>query len=106
MSNRNEHPPTNGGNRQRAESSPGVRGLGASVVALVIAIAALFVLALATRTETPDVRESNAPATRATRSAGQAGTSAQLRAIRRERNALIDLSLATRLAALKACRWS
>lgn len=100
MSNRDEHEPT-GGDRQGAQNSRAVRGPGASVVALLIAIGALLVLALATRTETPDVREPNVAATGVGPSAGQAGTPAQLRANRRERNALIDVSLATRLAALK-----
>jgi cytochrome c biogenesis protein CcmG, thiol:disulfide interchange protein DsbE len=101
MSNRNEHEPTDAGDGRGAANSRGVRGLGASVVALLIAIAALIVLALATRTDTPDVRESNGAATAAGRSAGQAGTPAQIQANRRERNALIDARLATRLAALK-----
>jgi thiol-disulfide isomerase/thioredoxin len=55
------------------------------------------VLALATRTDTPDVRGPNRPATAADRSAARA----QLEASRRERNRLNDASLATRLAALK-----
>jgi thiol-disulfide isomerase/thioredoxin len=100
MSSRDEHEPT-GSDRQGAQNSRAVRGPGASVVALLIAIAALLVLALATRTDTPDVRGSNATPTSAEPGAGQADTPAQLRANRRERNALIDVSLATRLAALK-----
>lgn len=101
MSNRNEHQPSDGRDGRGAANTRGVRGLGATVVALLITIAALIVLALATRTDTPDVRESNGAAAAAGRSAGRAGTPAQLQANRRERNALIDTSLATRLAALK-----
>lgn len=61
VSNRDEHEPTDGGDKQGAQRSRRARGLGASVVALLIAIAALLVLALATQTETPDVRDPTGP---------------------------------------------
>jgi thiol-disulfide isomerase/thioredoxin len=93
MSNHNENESPGG-----AESSRGVRGLGVSVLALLVAIAALIVLALATRSDTPAVREPDGAISAAS---GQGRTAAQIRASRREGNALVETSLAAELAALR-----
>jgi thiol-disulfide isomerase/thioredoxin len=101
MPSRNEHEP-DGGAPRGADRNRGARGLGASAVALLVAIAALIVLALATRSDTPIVRQSNGGAPSAGRNpAGQGRTAAQIRASRREGNALIDTRLASNLAALR-----
>jgi cytochrome c biogenesis protein CcmG/thiol:disulfide interchange protein DsbE len=93
MSNGSEHEPPDGG----AQRSPGARGIG-TVIALLIAITALIVLALATRTDTTPVRESNGigPAARPS-----AAVLAQIQVNRRQRGALLDSSLASKLAALE-----
>jgi cytochrome c biogenesis protein CcmG, thiol:disulfide interchange protein DsbE len=102
MSSRNEHEPPDGGGGRGAESTRGVRGLGVSVAVLLVAIGALIVRALATRSDTPVDRESNGAAPAAGRNTGErGGTVAQIRASRREGNALIDTSLATKLEALR-----
>jgi cytochrome c biogenesis protein CcmG, thiol:disulfide interchange protein DsbE len=93
MSNRDEHESPGG-----AESGRGVRGLGVSVVALLVTIAALIALALATRGDSPVVRE---PGGAASAAGGQGRTAAQIRASRREGNALVETSLAAKLAALR-----
>jgi cytochrome c biogenesis protein CcmG/thiol:disulfide interchange protein DsbE len=93
MSNSSEHQPPDRG----AQRNPGAHGMGA-VIALLIAIAALIALALATRTDTAAVRESNGagPAARPS-----AAVLAQIQANRRQRGALLDSSLASKLAALE-----
>jgi thiol-disulfide isomerase/thioredoxin len=94
MPSRDEHEPPDGGAPRRADRNRGSRGLVASAVALLVAIAALTVLALATRGDTPVDRESNGAAPAAGRNTGErGGTVAQIRASRREGNALIDTSL-------------
>ena len=85
---------------QQEPAHPGPRGLVASVVALLVAIAALIVLAFATRTDTPADRRPTGGAPAAVRNTTPGGTPAQLQDNRQERNALVDDRLADRLAAL------
>lgn len=72
------------------------------MVALLVAIGALIVLALATRTDAPVVREpqGSAPSGAATGD-GRGGTAAQIEANLEHGNALIDEPLEAKLAALK-----
>jgi cytochrome c biogenesis protein CcmG/thiol:disulfide interchange protein DsbE len=85
------------------ESRPprGGRALTTSVIALVVAVGALIVLAIATSTDAPVVREPR-DATSATRpGADPGGTPAQIEANLRDGNALIDTPLDAKLAALR-----
>jgi len=85
-----------------AHSKRGARGLGASVIGLLVAIGALIVLALATRTDAPVVTEPRKAAPIAAPGAGQeGGTPAQIRANLEQSNALIDTPLDAKLAALR-----
>jgi cytochrome c biogenesis protein CcmG, thiol:disulfide interchange protein DsbE len=90
MTNGDEHEPPG------AERVP--RGMAISVIAPIVAIAALIVLALVTRTDTSAVRDSD-PAAPGTALPGE--LRARIEANRRQRRALLDGSVASRLAALK-----
>jgi cytochrome c biogenesis protein CcmG/thiol:disulfide interchange protein DsbE len=74
----------------------GARGLGVSVGALVVAIGALIVLALATSTDAPTLREPQGATL-----AGGDETPAQIAANLEQGNALIDEPLDAKLAALE-----
>jgi cytochrome c biogenesis protein CcmG, thiol:disulfide interchange protein DsbE len=79
----------------------GTRALTASFVALVVAIGALIVLAIATRSDSPAVRETDGSAAASAPATGRGGTPAQIEANLREGNVLIDTPLESKLAALK-----
>jgi thiol-disulfide isomerase/thioredoxin len=88
---------------EQDESKPprGARGLGASVVALVVAIGALIVLGIATRSDAPVVREPQGSVPAAGHGTERGGTPAQIEANLREGNTLIDTPLDAKLAALR-----
>jgi thiol-disulfide isomerase/thioredoxin len=71
--------------------------MGASVIALLVAVAALIVLTLATRTDPPAVRDAN----RAAPPRPSTEVFREMRANRRQRGALVDSSLASKLQALE-----
>jgi thiol-disulfide isomerase/thioredoxin len=104
MSNGNENdpPPPHRRAERKADSNGGARGLVASVIGLLVTIGALIVLALATSTDAPDVRETPGAATAAQpATSGQGAMPAQIRANLRESSVLIGTRLDAKLAALK-----
>jgi thiol-disulfide isomerase/thioredoxin len=84
--------------RRSEPSATGARGLGVSVGALVVAIGALIVLAVATSTDAPTLRE---PRGTPFAGDGAGGTPAQIAANLEQGNALIDEPLHAKLDALK-----